>query len=58
MGSKETRHILGHVYIDRLVIVALSAQPPGVNELCVCTLDRTHTTILASVPRLVLVLES
>jgi hypothetical protein len=22
--------------IDRLVLVALSAQPPGVNELCVC----------------------
>jgi hypothetical protein len=22
--------------VDRLVLVALSAQPPGVNELCVC----------------------
>jgi hypothetical protein len=27
---------------DRLVLVALSAQPPGVNELCVCvSQDRT-----------------
>jgi len=25
-----------HACIGRLVIVALSAQPPGVNEVCVC----------------------
>jgi hypothetical protein len=36
MGSKETRGIPKHACTGRLVIVALSAQPPGVNELCVC----------------------
>ena len=36
MGSKETRSIPKHACTGRLVIVALSAQPPGVNELCVC----------------------
>jgi hypothetical protein len=36
MGSKETRRIPKHACIGRLVMVALSAQPPGVNELCVC----------------------
>jgi hypothetical protein len=36
MGSKETRLIPKHACTGRLVIVALSAQPPGVNELCVC----------------------
>ena len=36
MGSKETRRILKHACTGRLAIVALSAQPPGVNELCVC----------------------
>ena len=40
MGSKETRRIPNHARTGRLVIVALSAQPPGVNEfslsLCVC----------------------
>lgn len=36
MGSKETRRIPKHACTGRLVIVALSAQPPGVNELCVC----------------------
>ena len=35
MGSKETRRIPKHACTGRLVIVALSAQPPGVNELCV-----------------------
>jgi hypothetical protein len=38
MGSKETRRIPKHACTGRLVIVALSAQPPGVNELCVCSL--------------------
>jgi hypothetical protein len=38
MGSKEIRRIPKHACIGRLVIVALSAQPPGVNELCVCVL--------------------
>ena len=36
MGSKETRLIPQHACTGRLVIVALSVQPPGVNELCVC----------------------
>lgn len=27
--------------VDRSVIVALSAEPPGVNELCVC-MEMTH----------------
>ena len=36
MGSKETRRIPKHACTGRLVIVALSAEPPGVNELCVC----------------------
>ncbi len=36
MGSKETRLIPKHACTGRLVIVALSAQPPGVNEFCVC----------------------
>ena len=36
MGSKETRLIPKHACTGRLAIVALSVQPPGVNELCVC----------------------
>ena len=36
MGSKETRRIPKHACTGRLVIVALSAEPPGFNELCVC----------------------
>ena len=36
MGSKETRQMFKYACTGRLVIVALSAQPPGVNELCVC----------------------
>lgn len=36
MGSKEIRHMHSRTCIDRSVIVALSASPPGVNELCVC----------------------
>ena len=36
MGSKETRLIPKHACTGRVVTVALSAQPPGVNELCVC----------------------
>jgi hypothetical protein len=42
MGSKETRLILKQACTGRLVIVALSAQPPGVNELCVCVCMPTH----------------
>jgi hypothetical protein len=41
MGSNETRRMPKHACTDRLVIVALSAQPPGVNELCVCTVHAT-----------------
>lgn len=44
MGFKETRRITKHACTGRLVIVALSAQPPGVNELCVCS-----TTLFLSV---------
>jgi hypothetical protein len=36
MGSKETRQMYIRTYIGRSVLVALSALPPGVNELCVC----------------------
>jgi hypothetical protein len=36
MGSKEIRHMYIRTCIDRSVIVALSAWPPGANELCVC----------------------
>jgi hypothetical protein len=35
MGLKEIR-IHCRKCISRVVIVALSAQPPGVNKLCVC----------------------
>lgn len=35
MGSNETRRMPKHACTGRLVIVALSAQPPGVNELFV-----------------------
>lgn len=42
MGSKETRRILKHARTGILVIVALSVQPPGVNELCVCVCVRTY----------------
>jgi hypothetical protein len=58
MGSKETRRIPKHACTGRLVIVALSAQPPGVNELCVCEvvgrcLNRARTAtfrLLAGAP--------
>jgi hypothetical protein len=36
MGPKETQQMYIRTCIDRSVIVALSAEPPGVNELCVC----------------------
>jgi hypothetical protein len=39
MGPKETQQMYIRTCIDRSVIVALSAEPPGVNELCVCVLD-------------------
>ena len=35
MGFQETQHIQMDMY-SRSVIVALSVQPPGVNELFVC----------------------
>jgi hypothetical protein len=35
MGSKEIRHMYIRTCIDRSVIVAISAWPLGVNELCV-----------------------
>jgi hypothetical protein len=31
-----------HACTGRLVIVALSAQPPGVNELCVCVYQHSN----------------
>jgi len=49
MGSKETRRIPKHTCIGRLVIVALSAQPPGVNELCVCV----YVCVTASIDALI-----
>lgn len=36
MGPKETQQMYIRTCIDRSAIVALSAEPPGVNELCVC----------------------
>jgi hypothetical protein len=36
MGLKETQQMYIRTCVDRSVIVALSAEPPGVNELCVC----------------------
>jgi hypothetical protein len=36
MGLKETQQMYIRTCVDRFVIVALSAEPPGVNELCVC----------------------
>jgi len=35
-APRKTRRILKHACIGRLAIVALSARPPGVNQLCVC----------------------
>jgi hypothetical protein len=35
MGPKETQQMYIRTCIDRSAIVALSAEPPGVNELCV-----------------------
>jgi hypothetical protein len=44
MGPKETQQMYIRTCIDRSVIVALSAEPPGVNELCVCILpDPTYS---------------
>lgn len=34
MGSKEIQQIYIRLRVDRLVIVALPAEPPGVHELC------------------------
>jgi hypothetical protein len=45
MGLKEIR-IHRRKYISRAVIVALSAQPPGVNKLCVCVEKYTYRAIL------------
>jgi hypothetical protein len=36
MGPKETQQMYIRTCIDISVIVALSAEPPGVNEWCVC----------------------
>ena len=36
MGSKETQQIFKYACTGKSVIVALSAQPPGVNDLGVC----------------------
>jgi hypothetical protein len=49
MGSKETRQIYIRTCIDRSALVALSAQPPGVNELCVCVCNPTQETGLLHV---------
>jgi hypothetical protein len=50
MGFQETQHTQMDMY-SRLVIVALSAQPPGVNELFVCMLSETNSTTLSPPPR-------
>ena len=36
MSSDETQHYIYYETYSRSAIVALSASPPGVNELCVC----------------------
>ena len=36
MGSNESQNCIYYDMYSSLAIVALSAQPPGVNELCVC----------------------
>jgi hypothetical protein len=46
MGSKETRRMYTRTYIDRPVIVALLAQPPGVDELCVCVCNDNYFLLL------------
>ena len=49
MGSKETRRIPRNACSGRLVIVALSAQPLGVNELCVCVCVCVCTAVVVVV---------
>ena len=36
MGSNESQNCIYYDMYSSLATVALSAQPPGVNELCVC----------------------
>lgn len=48
MGSKKIQQMYIRIRINSLVIVALSAEPPGVNELCVCC-SMVHTTTQAKV---------
>jgi hypothetical protein len=51
MGLKEIR-IHCRKCISRVVIVALSAQPPGVNKLCVCVQYRgscRQATVLSGI---------
>ena len=40
------------ICVDRSVIVALSAEPPGVNELCVCVSSRQCTSWYQPAPQL------
>lgn len=42
------------IRVDSLVIVALSAEPPGVNELCVCTEQYTNPKYIS--PKVVQIL--
>jgi hypothetical protein len=49
MGPKETQQMYIRTCIDRSAIVALSAEPPGVNELCVCNSSvPTHLFLLTT----------
>ena len=41
MGSNESQNCIYYDMYSSLAIVALSAQPPGVNELCVCVYVKT-----------------
>lgn len=44
MGPKEIEQMYIRTCVDGSVIVALLAEPPGVNESCVCTLHSWRKT--------------
>lgn len=47
MGSNESQNCIYYDMYSSLAIVALSAQPPGVNELCVCRIrDKEFREVL------------
>ena len=46
MGSNESQNCIYYDMYSSLAIVALSAQPPGVNELCVCVYQLLRIFVL------------